>query len=116
MQLHQWDRIPPEQMNPLCARQVIHTDQMTIARLYLKKGALVPRHSHPNEQVTLLLDGRLLFRFDDGETEIAAGAALQIPGGAPHEVISLEDSFAIDVFSPPRQDWIAGADSYLRGR
>jgi quercetin dioxygenase-like cupin family protein len=114
MPLHTWDRIEREQLNPQCARQVIHAETMTVARLYLDKGAVVPEHSHENEQITLLERGKLLFRIDGQEIVVEAGQALQIPPHARHSVVTLEDSVAVDVFSPPREDWRRGDDAYLR--
>jgi quercetin dioxygenase-like cupin family protein len=116
MKTHIWNDIPAERMNDLVTRQALHTDTMTICRLHLKKGAHVPRHSHPNEQVTTVEAGSLRFVFDDGETVVNTGESLQIPGGAPHAVDALEDAIALDLFSPPRADWISGDDAYLRGR
>jgi quercetin dioxygenase-like cupin family protein len=115
MKRHQWSDIPREQLNPDCARQVIHTDRITIARLYLRAGAVVARHSHENEQVTVLQTGRLKFIFDDREEIVEAGQCLQIPSYAPHRVEALEDSEAMDLFAPIREDWIRGDDAYLRG-
>ncbi len=112
--LHKWTQIENEQLSPNLARQVIHAERITIARLSLKKGSLVPRHHHENEQITLLQQGRLKFVFDDGEKLLEAGEVMQIPPHAPHEVLALEDSFAIDLFSPIRADWISGDDAYLR--
>jgi quercetin dioxygenase-like cupin family protein len=109
-----WTDVPTEQMNPDLARQVIHAQRVTIARLTLRQGAVVPRHSHNNEQITLLQEGRLRFVFDDREFTISAGEAMPIPPDAPHRVEALEDSVAIDVFSPVREDWIRGDDAYLR--
>jgi quercetin dioxygenase-like cupin family protein len=114
MPLFAWDRIDREQMNPLLSRQVIHTDQMTIARLSLKQGAVVPEHRHVNEQVTVLERGRLRFIIDGIETILEGGQALQIPSQAVHRVEALEDSEAMDLFSPRREDWLRGDDSYLR--
>jgi quercetin dioxygenase-like cupin family protein len=94
---------------------VIHTDRITIARLYLRAGAVVARHSHENEQVTVLQTGRLKFIFDDREEIVEAGQCLQIPSYAPHRVEALEDSEAMDLFAPIREDWIRGDDAYLRG-
>ena len=101
-------------MNPDFARKVIHTERMTIARVMLRKGSVVPRHSHENEQVTVLEQGRLRFRFDDREETIAAGQVMQIPPNAPHLVEALEDSTAYDLFAPVRSDWLRGDDAYLR--
>ena len=114
MKIHNWKQIAAEQMNEAVSRQVIHTDTMTIARLSLKKGAVVPRHSHPNEQVSNVEAGTLRFLFDDGDEVVNTGESMQIPGGVPHAVEALEDSVALDLFSPPREDWIRGDDAYLR--
>jgi len=114
MQLHDWSQIEKEQLNPLIARQVIHGKKLTIGRLFLKKGAVVPEHSHPHEQITLLEQGRLLFTIDGREQPLEAGQALVIPSEAVHQVRALDDSLAIDVFTPVREDWIRGEDAYLR--
>jgi quercetin dioxygenase-like cupin family protein len=111
---HRWSDIAKEQMNPQFARRVIHTERMTIARVYLAKDSVVPRHSHENEQVTLLEKGRLKFVFDAEEVVIAAGECMQIPPNAPHRVEALEDSEGYDLFAPVREDWLRGEDNYLR--
>lgn len=114
MAFHRWADIPLEQMNPTFARKVIHTDRMTIARVILSKGAVVPRHQHENEQVTVLESGQLRFQFDDHAAILSAGEVLQIPPNAPHMVEALEDSSGYDLFAPTRADWIRGDDAYLR--
>jgi quercetin dioxygenase-like cupin family protein len=111
---HRWSEIPVEQLNPDLSRQVIHADRITVARLRLRKGAIVPRHSHENEQVTVLEQGRLRFAFDGVEKTISAGEVMQIAPNLPHLVEALEDSVALDLFSPIREDWIRGDDAYLR--
>ncbi len=115
MELHSWSGIETEQLNPKAARQVIHAKKLTIARLFLKKGAIVKDHSHHNEQVTVLEEGRLLFVIDGEEIEVEAGQVMEIPPNAVHSVVALEDSVALDLFSPPREDWMRGEDAYLRG-
>jgi quercetin dioxygenase-like cupin family protein len=114
MKLYQWDRIENEQLNPLFVRQVIHAENLTVARIQLKKGAAVPEHSHVNEQITMLESGRLRFRVCGREIGVQAGQALVLEPNAPHSVEALEDSVAIDLFSPAREDWKRGDDSYLR--
>lgn len=114
MKVHNWSEVPREQLNPDCVRQAIHTDRMTLSRLHLVAGGVVPRHSHENEQVTVLEKGRLKFIFDDREEIIQAGQCLQIPSHAPHRVEVLEDSIALDLFAPVREDWVRGDDAYLR--
>ena len=111
---HTWESIPNERMNDLVSRQVLHTETMTIARLTLLRGAMVPRHSHPNQQVTSIESGALRFIFDEGDMMVASGQTLEIPGGVPHAVEAVQDSVALDLFTPPRADWISGDDAYLR--
>jgi quercetin dioxygenase-like cupin family protein len=115
MKHHNWNAIPEEQMNPLVGRKVIHGEKITVARLRLSKGAIVPLHSHVNEQISMLESGRMRFVIAGEETILRAGESLQIPPHAPHMVEALEDSVAVDLFSPIREDWIRGDDAYLRG-
>lgn len=114
MNVERWSDWPVEQLNPLIGRQMAHTETMTVARIILAQGALVPRHQHPNEQITNVLEGRLRFVIGDEEKIVEAGATVLIPADAPHEVEALEDSIALDVFSPVREDWVRGDDAYLR--
>ena len=88
---------------------------MMIAQVYLAKGAIVPEHSHHNEQLTYILEGKLRFYFPDGETiDVGAGEVLTIPPHLPHKAEALEDTLDVDVFHPPRADWLDGSDAYLR--
>src|SRR5260370_39972753 len=112
MKPHHWNRVAEEQMNPLVARKVIHTSSMTLAKLRLKKSAVVPEHSHVNEQITIMEQGKLRFVIDGVEKVIVAGDILEIPPHAKHMVEALEDSLALDLFSPAREDWIRGDDAY----
>lgn len=114
MKIHTWSKVPLEQLNDLVTRQCVHTDQMTMSRLVLRKGAVVPRHHHVNEQITTLEKGRLRFIFDGEELIVETGDSLQIPSNVPHSVEALEDSVALDLFSPVREDWLRGDDAYLR--
>ncbi len=114
MKLHRWNEIQEEPLNALLVRRVLHTARLTIARLNLKQGCLVPRHSHENEQVSTVESGKLRFIYPGGEIEVGAGESLEIPSGLPHEVIALEDSVVLDLFAPRREDWISGDDAYLR--
>jgi len=116
MKLHSWNDLPREQMNELLVRQVIHGTNTTLSRLELKAGAVVQTHHHVNEQMTILVSGRLRFIFPEQTLEIAGGEVMEIAPNLPHRVEALEDSLAIDVFSPVREDWRRGDDAYLRGR
>ena len=114
MKLYRWNEIQEETLNPSLRRRVVHTARLTLARLNLKQGCIVPSHSHENEQVTTVESGRLKFIYPEGEIEVGAGESLEIPSGVPHRVIALEDSTAFDLFAPRREDWISGDDAYLR--
>jgi quercetin dioxygenase-like cupin family protein len=115
MKQYDWSSIPKEQLSPVFARQVIHSEAMTVAKVYLKGGSAVPEHKHPNEQISMILEGAMRFYYDGKIITLRAGDVLQIPPNLPHAADAIEDTVAIDLFSPPRQDWISGDDSYLRG-
>ena len=114
MPQYNWASVEEEQLNPLLARKVIHGRNMTVARIRLQKSAVVPLHTHPNEQITMLERGALRFVIAGTERILHAGEVLEIPPDAPHLVEALEDSLAVDLFSPAREDWIRGDDAYLR--
>lgn len=101
-------------MNDLVTRQVVHTALFTIARLELKAGAVVPVHTHENEQVTTVLSGCLRFTIGGGTLDLPAGHSLAISANDPHGVEVTEDTVALDLFTPRREDWIRGDDAYLR--
>jgi quercetin dioxygenase-like cupin family protein len=113
-----WDDIPVEQLNPLIGRQFIVGTGTMIARIMLKQGAIVPMHHHHNEQISYILSGALQFLIEDGddrkEIVVRAGEVLCIPPNLPHEAHALEDTIDLDIFNPPRQDWIDRDDAYLR--
>lgn len=113
-----WTDVPVEPMNAMLTRQYITGEQAMIARIDLKKGALVPRHSHVNEQIAWIVEGALKFTLSEpgGERDVVvnAGEVLVIPGNMPHSAEALEDTVDYDIFAPPRQDWIAKDDAYLR--
>jgi quercetin dioxygenase-like cupin family protein len=115
MKLYQWQAIPVEQMSATISRQVIHSESMTIARLTLLKGAYVPLHSHVNEQISTLERGVMRFEIGGEEQYIRQGESLVIPPNVPHLAEVMEDTIAVDVFTPVRADWVSGDDAYLRG-
>ena len=114
---YRWDDLPREDLHERLARRLITGDRVMLAHVYLKKGCVVPRHSHENEQFTYILEGALQFFIGaDGAEEVVvrAGEVLHLPGNVPHEARALEDTLDVDVFSPPRQDWLDKTDGYLR--
>ena len=114
---YRWNDMPKETLSDTLARRLITGDQMMLAHVYLKKGCVVPKHSHHNEQLTYILEGALQFTLGENQDEqvlVKAGEVLLIPSNVPHMAVAVEDTLDVDVFSPPRQDWIDKTDSYLR--
>ncbi len=112
------DALKKDVLNAEISRSLITGERMMLAHVYLQKGAVVPTHAHDNEQITYILKGALRFWLgeDGAETlDLRAGEVLHIPSGLPHKAEALEDTLDVDVFSPPRQDWLDGTDAYLRG-
>ena len=110
-----WSSVELEDLNPQLKRQFVVGENVMIARVLLKKGCVVPLHSHHNEQLTYILEGALKFVLKDREITVRAGEVLCIPPNLPHEAIAMEDTVDLDIFTPPREDWIAKTDAYLRG-
>ena len=116
--IHRWDDIPAEPLKGSITRKMISSERMMVAHINLKKGDAVPRHLHENEQISYLLSGALHFWFgekEDQELVVRGGEVLVIPSNLSHKAIALEDTLSVDIFCPPRQDWLDGTDAYLRG-
>ena len=114
---YRWDEMPKEQVTEMFDRRLITGDRMMLAHVYIKKGAIVPRHSHDNEQITYILEGGLRFWIGEDEAQVLdvmAGEVLHIPSHVHHKAEALEDTLDVDIFSPPRQDWLDKTDDYLR--
>jgi quercetin dioxygenase-like cupin family protein len=109
-----WNKVEREKLNDLIDREMVVGNKLMLARVFLKKGAHVPKHQHHNEQVTYILDGALKFAIDGKEIVVRAGEVLCIPSNMPHEAWALEDTLDLDVFDPPREDWLNKTDGYLR--
>ena len=113
-ELHSFNTMPVEQMSATIARQFVSGEGAMLARIVLEQGAAVPEHSHHNEQISYILEGALRFVVGGEEKVVRAGEVLIIPGNVPHSALALERTVDLDVFTPPRQDWITGDDAYLR--
>lgn len=111
-----WNGMEKEKVTDVISRRVISGERAMLAQIYLEKGAVVPMHSHENEQITYLLEGVLKFWIGEERDEIIlrAGEVLHIPSNVPHQAEALEECLDVDVFSPPRQDWLDGTDDYFR--
>lgn len=109
--------MPRERVSSTLERRLITGERMMLAHVYLAKGCIVPRHSHENEQLTYILEGALRFWIGEDESEVItvnAGEVLHIPPNVPHKAEALSDTLDVDIFSPPREDWLARTDDYLR--
>jgi len=115
--LYRWEDMPKEELKPDLHRRLVTAEQMMLAHVYLDKGCIVPQHVHENEQLTYILEGALRFWLGEDESEVVdvkAGEVLHLPSNLPHKAEALENTLDVDVFCPPRQDWLDGSDAYLR--
>jgi quercetin dioxygenase-like cupin family protein len=110
-----WNSVELEDLNPLLQRRLVVGQNIMVARVLLKKGCIVPEHSHHNEQITYILEGALKFWIDGKKFVVNAGEVLTIPPHMPHKAEAVEDTVDLDIFNPPREDWINKTDKYLRG-
>ncbi len=116
VQQYRWDDIPLEKVTDEIDRKIINGERMMLTHVYLKKGSVVPMHNHDNEQLTYILDGALKFWIGEEDSEpivVKSGEVLVIPSQVPHKAEALEDTVDVDVFCPPRQDWLDGTDTYF---
>jgi quercetin dioxygenase-like cupin family protein len=114
---YRWEDMPRERVTDQLERRLITADRMMLAHVYLEKGCIVPKHSHDNEQLTYILQGALKFWIGEDESKeviVSAGEVLVIPSNVLHKAEALEDTLDVDIFSPPRQDWLNKTDDYLR--
>ena len=112
-----WDEMEKEHVVEGIDRRIINGDRMMLTHVYLKRGAVVPLHSHENEQLTYILEGTLRFWIGEDESQVIdvmAGEVLHIPSHVQHKAEALADTLDVDIFSPPRQDWLDKTDDYLR--
>jgi quercetin dioxygenase-like cupin family protein len=114
---YRWESMPVEDVTPMLGRRLITGDTMMLAHVYLKKGCIVPRHNHHNEQLTYVVNGALRFWIGEDEKQVIdvkEGEVLHLPSLVWHKAEALEDTLDVDIFSPPREDWLNKTDAYLR--
>jgi quercetin dioxygenase-like cupin family protein len=111
--LHRWDEIELEKVTEMISRKVVTGEREMLAQIYLKKGAVVPMHNHESEQITYVLQGALKFLIGGEEITVREGEVLHIPSWVEHQAEALDDTFELDLFSPIRQDWLNGTDTYF---
>lgn len=113
---YSWDTIDRERVTPQLDRKLITGERIMLAHVFLEKGCVVPQHSHENEQMTYIISGALRFYLGDDGSEVVdvrAGEVLHIPGNVKHRAEALEDTLDMDIFSPPREDWLNHTDDYF---
>ncbi len=106
VRLHRWDEIALEKVTEMISRKIVSGERLMSAQVYLKKGALVPKHSHESEQMTYVLQGALKFLIAGEEITVREGEVLHIPSGVEHQSEALDDTFELDLFSPIRSEWM----------
>lgn len=112
-----WKNVPLEEVSPMLSRKLLTGQKMMLSQVFLKKGCVVPRHQHHNEQFTYIIEGGLRFWIGEDEQQtidVMAGEVLHIPSMVWHKAEALADTLDVDVFDPPREDWLNKTDSYLR--
>lgn len=114
IQQFSFDDLPVEKLSEKISRRYVYGEKAMFVRFDLKKGAIIPEHHHPNEQITYILKGAVKIRMGGKDYFVKTGGVIIIPSNVPHQFEALEDSIDIDVFAPPREDWLAGSDNYLR--
>ena len=114
LSLYSWSKIPTEKLTEKLGRKLISGKNVMLAQVFLKKGCVIAKHSHESEQMTYILSGSMKLCLPNQEVTLNEGDVLHIPSNVEHSAIALEDTLDLDVFSPIRQDWLNGTDSYLR--
>ena len=113
VRLHRWDEIALEKVTEMVSRKIVTGEREMLAQVYLKRGCLVPMHSHASEQMTYILQGALKFVIGGDEITVREGEVLHIPSWVEHQAEALDDTFELDVFSPVRHDWLDRTDDYF---
>jgi quercetin dioxygenase-like cupin family protein len=112
-----WDDLPKDPMRGSMMRRFVHSERMMVGQIWFAKDDSVPAHRHDNEQYTYVVSGALRFKFgeeQDEELVVGAGEIVLIPANLLHSAHADEDTFELDIFCPPREDWIHGDDAYMR--
>ena len=115
---HRLSEVPAEKLRGGMVRKLVVGQQLMLAEVRFVAGDIVPRHSHENEQMTHVVSGTMQFWFGDNDEQeilVKSGEIVTIPAFLPHRAHILDDTISFDIFTPPRADWLAGTDAYLRG-
>ena len=113
MKVYRWAEIKQEKLSEMSTRQVILGDQIMLTMNRSKAGRRVPGHKH-EELMQYVLKGKIKYRSEEEEKIVQAGEVIHIPAGTWHEIEILEDIVVLDVFSPPKRDYLEKTEKYLR--
>jgi quercetin dioxygenase-like cupin family protein len=108
MQAYTWETVAVEQLTDSIRRRMIVGTREMLVRWEFRKGALAARHSHPHEQIVVMIEGKLQLTVGNASTTMVPGDIVVIPPDVPHEAQALEDTVVLDIFSPPREDFLSG--------
>lgn len=103
-----WADEPQADIAPGVRRRHLSGDNVMLVEVAFEDGAVVPEHSHPHEQMTNLISGRIELVIGDQKQVMVPDKAALIPANVPHSAVALEPSVSLDIFSPPREDFLAG--------
>jgi len=108
MQAYTWESTAEEQLTDRIKRRMIVGTKEMLVRWEFRKGAVAARHSHPHEQIVMMIAGRLRLTVGDVDKVMMPGDIVVIPPDVLHEAMALEDTIVLDIFSPPREDFLSG--------
>jgi quercetin dioxygenase-like cupin family protein len=101
--LYRWDELPLDKVTEMVARKAIVGAHQTLVQSYLKAGAIVPLHRHPDEQMIYVLQGALKLLVGDEAATVREGEVLLVPAGVPHQAEALDDTFVMTVGRLPEE-------------
>ncbi len=113
-QQYDFENSPIEVLSDKISRQFVMGGQTMLVKWIFKKGAVVPLHFHPNEQITWITEGSAQVKSQGKTFIVKTGDVIIFPPFAPHEFVILEDTIDMDIFSPVRLDWLTGSADYLK--
>jgi quercetin dioxygenase-like cupin family protein len=109
--------IAEERVNDKITRKLVAGDKCMLVIWNMAAGAHAAAHRHPHEQIFWMLKGRMEFRLGDERRSCGPGDIAVIPGGVEHEAWFPEDTEVVDIFAPPREDFLSGEEpAYMRTR
>ena len=101
-----WPILPEKKMDQGVTLQEVHLEKLMITRVVMEKGAKISPHSHPHEQITIVIRGKLKFNLNGTERILREGEGVKIPSDTPHSAVAEEECECYDSWHPVREDYI----------